>query len=301
MLMLYYKALRKKIVLTAHNVNTRKRDREDTRLNRLTLRIQYRLADNIFVHTENMKRELIEEFGVEGSRVTVIPFGINNAVPTTRLTPAEARQRLGIPDCERTILFFGRIAPRKGLEYLIAAFHKVLAWSNFYHLIIAGRPERCETYWTAILEAIRDDVQRGRVLLTADFIPDDKTESTSKRRTFLCCLTGRSTRAASCSWGTVSAYPFWLLTWAPSRMTSWRAKPVSCSARKSRYLARVIEQYFASDLYADLNNRRKEIREHATRSHSWDTVSQATMTVYAGVLHTHGATVSSNCDVSSTS
>ena len=31
-------------------------------------------------------------------------------------------------------------------------------------------------------------------------------------------------------------------------------------------LARVIEQYFASDLYADLNNRRKEIRRarHAT-------------------------------------
>ena len=96
LLMLYYRFLGKKIVLTAHNVNAGRRDSNDTRLNRLTLRIQYRLADHIFVHTEKMKRELIEEFGVQGARVTVIPFGINNAVPNTRLTPAEAKQRLGI-------------------------------------------------------------------------------------------------------------------------------------------------------------------------------------------------------------
>ena len=66
LLMLYYKVLGKKIVLTVHNVNAGRRDSKDTRLNRLTLRIQYRLADHIFVHTEKMKRELIEEFGVRG-------------------------------------------------------------------------------------------------------------------------------------------------------------------------------------------------------------------------------------------
>src|SRR5215469_13510208 len=109
LLMLYYKLLGKKIVLTAHNVNEGKRDSADTLLNRLTLRIQYRLADHIFVHTEKMKCELIEEFGVKGRRVTVVPFGINNSVPNTSLTANEARQRLGIRDDERTLLFFGRI------------------------------------------------------------------------------------------------------------------------------------------------------------------------------------------------
>ena len=97
LLMLYYRLLGKRIVLTAHNVNAGKRDSKDTFLNRLTLRIQYRLADHIFVHTEKMKLELIEEFGVRESRVTVIPFGINNAVPNTDLAPSEAKQRLGIP------------------------------------------------------------------------------------------------------------------------------------------------------------------------------------------------------------
>ena len=52
LLMLYFKLLGKKIVFTAHNVNAGKRDANDSLLNRLTLRIQYRLADHIFVHTD---------------------------------------------------------------------------------------------------------------------------------------------------------------------------------------------------------------------------------------------------------
>jgi glycosyltransferase involved in cell wall biosynthesis len=175
LLMLYFRLRGKKIVLTAHNVNAGRRDSKDTRLNRLTLRIQYRFANHIFVHTEKMKLELIKEFGVQDARVTVIPFGINNAVPNTSLTPRDAKQRLGIRKNERTILFFGRIAPSKGLEYLIAAFRQIKAREN-YRLIIAGRVDRCEKYWGAIREDIREDVQRGRILLRDEFIPDDETE-----------------------------------------------------------------------------------------------------------------------------
>src|SRR5260370_23280718 len=64
LLMLYYKFLRKRVVFTAHNVNTARRDASDNFLNRITLRIQYQLSDHIFVHTEKMKRELLEVFGV---------------------------------------------------------------------------------------------------------------------------------------------------------------------------------------------------------------------------------------------
>jgi glycosyltransferase involved in cell wall biosynthesis len=125
-----------------------------------------------------MKRELMEEFGEQGARVTVIPFGINNSVPNTGLTSAEAKQRLGIGirDGERTMLFFGNIAPYKGLEYLTAAFRQIMVWRDDYRLIIAGRPKNCEPYWTLIRETVRDDVQKGRVLLRAEFIPDEETE-----------------------------------------------------------------------------------------------------------------------------
>jgi glycosyltransferase involved in cell wall biosynthesis len=176
LLMLYYRLLGKKIVLTLHNVNAGKRDCNDTRLNRLTLRMQYRLANHLFVHTEKMRREVIDEFGVHETQVTVIPFGINNAVPNIRLAPSDAKLRLGIREGERAILFFGNIAPYKGLEYLVAAFQHVLAQRDAYRLIIAGTPKNCEGYWRTIRQAISDVVPSGRVLLRAEFIPDEETE-----------------------------------------------------------------------------------------------------------------------------
>ena len=94
LLMLYYKALGKKIALTAHNINAATRDSNDTLLNRMTLGIQYRLTDHIFVHTEKMKTELLEAFSVRRDNISVIPYGINNAVPNTEITPEEAKRRL---------------------------------------------------------------------------------------------------------------------------------------------------------------------------------------------------------------
>ena len=49
-------------------------------------------------------------------------------------------------------------------------------------------------------------------------------------------------------------------------------------------LARNIERYFASELYANLNSHRQEIRDYATERHSWDMVSEVTRDVYARLL-----------------
>ena len=111
LLMLYYRALGKRVVLTAHNVNAAKRDLTDSWPNRVTLRIQYRLCHCIFVHTEKMKTELTEQFGVRAERVRVIPFGINNSVPDTTVSREESRRKLDLAESDRAILFFGRITP----------------------------------------------------------------------------------------------------------------------------------------------------------------------------------------------
>ena len=161
LLMLYYRALGKRVVLTVHNVNAAIRDSRDSLLNRLTLRIQYRLAHHLFVHTAKMKRELLEQFGVEGTKVTVIPFGINNSVPNTPMTSAEARERLGVRYDEKVLLFFGNIAPYKGLQFLTTAFQKLLARHGDFRLIIAGWPKNCETYWATLPEIDRRRREEG--------------------------------------------------------------------------------------------------------------------------------------------
>jgi D-inositol-3-phosphate glycosyltransferase len=301
LLTLYYRLLRKRIVLTVHNVNAGRRDSNDTFLNRLTLRIQYRLADRIFVHTDKMKHELMEELGVHGGRIAVIPFGINNAVPNTHLTPMEARERLGIREGERTILFFGHIAPYKGLEYLIAAFRRILSRRD-YRLIIAGRPKNCESYWGTIRETIREDTKAGCVLLRADFIPDDETEVYFKAADVLVLPYRHIYQSGVLFLGHSFGLPVLAADVGSLKDDIVEDKTGFVFRPEDPVdLAKTIERYFASDLYANLNGRRQEIRDYATERHSWDVVGQITMRVYADLLRMPTAAASPNRDASSAS
>lgn len=285
LLMLYYRLLRKRIVLTVHNVNAAKRDSRDSLLNRLTLRIQYRLADCIFVHTESMRSEIIKEYGVSATRVSVIPFGINNAVPNTSLTSREARQRLGIQEGKRTILFFGNIAPYKGLEYLIAAYQHSLARQESYQLIVAGRPKNCESYWTPIRDAIREPVQSGQILLREGFIPDDETEVYFKAADVLVLPYRHVYESGVLFLGFSFGLPVLAADVGSLRdeieegKTGFVFKPEDPAD-----LAKTIERYFASELCANLDDRRQKIREYTAARHSWNVVSEATMSVYSRLL-----------------
>ncbi|MGD0123934.1 MAG: glycosyltransferase family 4 protein [Terriglobia bacterium] len=286
LLLLYYRSLGKRIVLTAHNVNQARRDHSDTRLNRATLRIQYRLADHIFVHTEKMKLELIEDFGVSPDRITVIPFGINNSVPDTGLTPAEAKRRLGLQNGKKALLFYGRIRPSKGLEYLVSAFREHLTGADDYQLIIAGRPDKCEEYWAAIRKTIQEDVQRGRIVLRAEIIPDDETEAYFKAADVLVLPYREIFQSGVIFLGYNFSLPVLAADVGSLKDDIVEGKtgfvfrpedPVS--------LARTIEKYFASDIYRELNSRRQEIRDYALERHSWGLVAQMTMSVYGGLLN----------------
>jgi len=289
LLMLYYKLLGKKIVLTAHNVNIAARDHNDSAFNRLTLRIQYRLADHIFVHTEMMKSELIKDFGVQETRVTVIPFGINNSVPDTDLAPREAREKLGIRSDEKTILFFGRIKPYKGLEYLMAASRRLPATHDDYRLLVVGSLDTLngEQYNNAIREAIRADVPGVRTLLRAEFVPDNDIEIYFKAADVLVLpytdiyQSGVLFLAHSFGLPVLAADVGSLKDDIVVGKTGFVFRP-----RDPVDLARAIELYFASELYADLDGRRPEIKDYTKERHSWDVVGRMTMSVYAGLLRT---------------
>jgi glycosyltransferase involved in cell wall biosynthesis len=297
LLMLYYRLLGKHVVLTAHNVNAKKRDKSDSLLNRLTLRIQYKLCSKIFVHTERMKQELIGDFEIRDERIKVIPFGINNAVPDTSLTSLEAKERLGLREDEKAILFFGRITPYKGLEYLIKAIHFLNVASKGYRLVIAGRPDRCEEYWAARTTEIADEVESGQVILRAGFIPDEDTELYFKAADVL-ALPYRQIYQSGVLF---LAHSFGLPVLATDvgslkddiveGRTGFMVRPEDASD-----LARVIQRYFESDLYQNLSYCRQEIRTFAIERHSWDVVGQITGNVYKGLLCLPACAKSPDCD-----
>jgi glycosyltransferase involved in cell wall biosynthesis len=286
LLMLYYKLLGKRIVLTAHNVNAGRRDSKDSLLNRLTLRVQYGLADHIFVHTKKMENELLEWFHVDKAAITIIPFGINNAVPNTGLTSAEARQRLGIRTGDRTVLFFGGIKPYKGLEYLVAAFQQVAAERADYRLIIAGeRKKGSEEYLRRIQQTIGQDSSRERVIQKIEFIPDDETELYFKAADVAVLPYTEIFQSGIL----FLAYSFGLPVIATEvgslgeDVTEGRTGFV-CKPCDADSLAATIRRYFDSDLFRELAQRRQEIRDFALSGHSWDVVGDMTRDVYLGLL-----------------
>jgi glycosyltransferase involved in cell wall biosynthesis len=283
-LMLYYKLLGKKIVLTAHNVNAGKRDANDSLLNRLTLKIQYRSADRIFVHTEKMKSELITDFGVSANKVPVIPFGLNDTVPNTKLTAGEARRLLGVRDTDKTMLFFGHIAPYKGVDILIAAFAEALRTDENYRLIIAGKVKDCPDYWRLVQDEISRLGVGERIVERIEFVPDEQTEWYFKAADVLILPYTHIFQSGVL----VLAYSFGLPVIA-SDVGSLREDIVEdktgyiFQAKDPADLARVIRKYFEGDLYRKLEFHRQEIRDYANQRYSWATVGGITRDVYANL------------------
>jgi len=280
-LMLYYKLLGKKIVLTAHNVNIAARDGNDSAFSRASLGLQYALCDHIFVHTQKMQDELHNGFGTPRAKTSVIPFGINNTSPKTALGTTDAKRRLGLDASSRTLLFFGNIAPYKGLEYLVEAI-SIAARSNPGHrLIIAGRPKGSERYWSDICNQIDKLGLRASILERTDFVPDHEVEVYFKAADVIVLPYTHVFQSGVLS----LAYSFGLPVIA-SDVGSLADDIVpgrtglTCRPRDADDLADRITEYFASDLYRDLTHRRADIEQYANERYSWATVGEMTESVY---------------------
>lgn len=285
LLMAYYKVTGKHVVLTAHNVNMRKRDGTDNRLNRLTLKIQYGLADHVFVHSERMKTELMSDFGVTANRVTVIPFGINNTVPITGLTRDVAKSQLGLSRGDKALLCFGRIAPYKGLEYLIGAMSKILECDRSYRLIIAGEPKSDRPYWNKISQLITRSGIQDRVVTRIEHVSDEETEVFFKAADIAILpytnvfQSGVLFLAYAFGLPVIAAGVGGLKDEIIEGRTGYVFKP-----RDSADLAKKIELYFKSELFLNLDTTRADIREYANEKYSWNKVSRITTSVYTTLL-----------------
>ena len=286
-LMLYYKVMGKRIAFTAHNVNQARRDSRDSWLNRATLKIQYRLCDHIFVHTQKMKDELCQDFDVAEKVVTVIRHPVNDAFPDTELTPGGAKRRLGLRDDEKAILFFGRIRPYKGIEYLLDAFRLLSSDEKAnYRLIVAGEPKKgSEEYLREIQHTVRRDFSRGQVILNIQFIPDEEMELYLKGGDVLVLPYKEIFQSGVL----FLAYSFGLPVVATD-VGSFREEIVEgstgflCQPGDPAELAKAIETYFSSDLFKNLTVRRQEVKDYANANHSWHAVAELTCNAYTKML-----------------
>lgn len=282
-LLFYYKLLGKRVVFTAHNVNAAERDGVDSLLNRWSLRVQYRLLDHIFVHTEQMKSQLARVFGVSSRKVSVIPFGIYDMVPQSCLSCADARQKLNLAASDRTILFFGRITPYKGIDLLVNAFERLAGKDWNYRLLIAGEPmKEAEALWHQAAFAVEQSPMRERVIQHIRHIPDHEIEMYFKAADVLVLPYTQIFQSGVL----FMAYSFGLPVIATD-VGSFAQDIIPgstgyvCRPRDPADLARTIEEYFSSELFNTLAERRPGIKNSIRMGHSWGIVADKTTDVYA--------------------
>ena len=284
-LMLYYRVLGKRLLLTAHNVNAGKRDRNDSLWNRLSLKIQYRMSDHIFVHTEKMKSEMSEEFGIGKDKISVIPFGINNTVPDTVLSRDQAKERLGLERGNRTILFFGNIAPYKGLHYLVAAFLDLVRSDDSYRLVIAGKPKGSEEYWAKISCIIDGSGKGDRIIQKIQYIPDDETEVYFKAADVLVLPYTQIFQSGVLFLGYAFGLPVIAADVGSLKDDILEGETgFVCETENATELARTVRRYFGSPLFRDLDRQRVLIKQFAKERYSWSKVAAITTAVYAELL-----------------
>src|SRR5213075_3043741 len=187
-----------------------------------------------------------------------------------------------------TLLFFGNIAPYKGLEYLVSAFTELLNKDRSYRLIIVGRPKGSEGYWKQIQEGIvRNDIG-DRIIQRIEYIPDEETELYFKAADVLVLPYTRVFQSGVLFLG----YSFGLPAIAADvgnlreeiieGETGFVFKP-----QDSSDLASKIEAYFNSELFSKLETHRAEIKAYANERYSWDRIAAIITAVYSA-LREHG-------------
>jgi glycosyltransferase involved in cell wall biosynthesis len=123
---LWLRLICRRYVLTVHDLLPHGRH---TALARRICRWSYRLPHAVVVHTQRMKQELVDDFGLEATKVVVMEHGIeplHGPLAQAHTPPDEARPML---------LVFGIVVPRKGIDLLLQALRE---WPMPMRLVIAG-------------------------------------------------------------------------------------------------------------------------------------------------------------------
>lgn len=143
------------LVATVHDAHRHPNDGGIWGIPSFTYSCQWHWADQVIVHANTVRQELVEEYGNNPDMVNVIPIGAYNFYRNY----ASANT----PEKPNTILFFGRIWGYKGLEYLIEAEPLITRAVPDARIIIAGEGENFAKYEQAMVNRQHFEVHNYRI------------------------------------------------------------------------------------------------------------------------------------------
>lgn len=277
-----------KVVFTVHNVNAGRRDNKNTWFNRITLNYLYRISNHLIVHTPASKAELISEFNIRESKISIIKHGINNRVSKKGINTAEARKQFGIEADEMVVLFFGNIDYYKGLDILIKSLD--FTDENIHaklKLLIAGNSKN-ENYTREILSEISNSSLKDKVISRIAYIPDDEIEAYFMAADCV-VLPYRNIYQSGVVF---MAYSFGL----PILVTDIGNFRNDMIEEKTGLLigeatpekvAGVISGFLNSDMYKNMPQTRDAILKWAYENYSWESIGRETHKLYEQLINKH--------------
>ncbi len=137
---LIFPLLKKKypLVTTIHDVVLHVGDTKSRKIPAFVYKLSMKYADEIIVHGDKLKKEMLEKSDKLDSNVHVLPRGVNSIYK--RFLKNEAKEE------DNLILFFGRIWEYKGLRYLIEAEPLITEKIPTAKILIAGKGEDFRKY-----------------------------------------------------------------------------------------------------------------------------------------------------------
>ena len=134
--LLLVKILFGKVVLTVHDVSSFSNSSNSVLIGNLI----YKLTDRIITHNKFSKSEIINMNSNLFSYISIVPHGNYTPFINIQNDKGMSRNKLGIPNNRRVLLFFGMIKKVKGLEILLSALKGVVKKNPDVLLVIAGKP-----------------------------------------------------------------------------------------------------------------------------------------------------------------
>ncbi len=169
----FYKRKRTKVVLHIHDIHSETApDLFPPDMNDYFVRYRKkaaRTADKIIVITDYVKNELVEKFGIDESKIAVIPFGVSRDfidIDTGR--SVYVREKYNLP--ERYILYVGSMEPWKNILYLIKEYRYYRdIYDKGISLVLVGRLGWDDTVNKSIIKAVSEDEN----ILWLNYLPQE--------------------------------------------------------------------------------------------------------------------------------
>lgn len=265
-----------KIVITAHDVLPHSERFYHFRV----FREIYKKADAIIVHSQSNKVEMARLFGIDTSRLFVIPMGNYMFFEAkSKISRADARREMELYTDDKVVLFFGHILRYKGLEYLLKAMKGVIKEIPTAKLIIAGEPQEDFAPYQRLISKLGI---KKHLLMDLEYLPFDRVVRYFSAADIVALPYTKTYQSAVLQ----LAYAFG----RPVIVTRTGGLPDVVEEGKSGYIVPAEDADGLAKALIDILSDDDKLRgmgEYAQRlaetKYSWETIAGMTLSVYQGL------------------